>query len=732
VQGFMVRLDGTLRRRRWWVLAAWIAALVVAVPFAAKQSDHLTGGGYGVPGSQSQAVEDAVDEQFPDAGRATLAAVLVPREGANLERDLETVRRAVRAEPRVAIRRATLAEARAAAEARPNRTLIVPLAVASKEQDAIDITGNLRERLGLAGEEGRPGVHLVGQTALWSRMQEVAKEDVEKAERSGFPIVALILLVVFGSFAAASLPLALGFVSVVVTGALIYALSRTMEMSVFVTNMASMIGIGVAVDYSLFVLARYREEIRAGRAPDAARAAALATSGVAVLFSGITVALSLAGLFLIDTTALRSMAIGAILVVGVAMLASATLLPVLISLLGRRAWARGRFFSRFRMREGRGDRFWARWTTRVMKRPVLSIVAASVVLLALAAPALNMTTTNGALRQLDPSDETRRGFEAAEAVQGAGASSPLKVLVDEPGDVDRVRQVLRDDRAVAKVRPTVRAEDGRGALVLAELKTDGESEAAKDAIYRLRDRLPEGTALGGTTAQQEDFRDTVSGSMWKILLFVLGLSYVVLLVLLRSVVLPLKAVLMNLLSVGAAYGVLKLVFGEVDAITPPLVLAVVFGLSMDYEVFLLSRIRERYNATGDTRRAVAEGLSTSARTITSAALIMVGVFMTFVLTGLPSIQQIGLGSAVAIAVDATIVRLVLVPAAMELLGGWNWWLPAPLARVLPEGNLEELRLPEPARFSRSAEDLRQLEQQPEVAAGADPAPEHEPAGVGPS
>ncbi|CAA9512258.1 MAG: Transmembrane heme transport protein MmpL11 [uncultured Solirubrobacteraceae bacterium] len=709
MQGFMVRLDGMLRRRRWWVLGAWVVALAVAVPFAAKQSDHLTGGGYGVPGSQSQTVEEAIDADYEAAGRAPLAAVLVPKEGASLRRDLETVRRAVRAEPRVAIRRDVLRRARAAAEAEPRRTLVVPLAVAEKEQDAIDITGSLRERLGLAEEEGRPGVHLVGQTALWSRMQEVAKEDVEKAERSGFPIVALILLVVFGSLAAASLPLALGFVSVVVTGGLIYALSRTMEMSVFVTNMASMIGIGVAVDYSLFVLARYREEIRAGRGPDQARAAALATSGVAVLFSGVTVALSLAGLFLIDTTALRSMAIGAILVVGVAMLASATLLPVLISLLGKRAWARGRFFSRFRMRQGRGDAFWARWTTRVMKRPVLSIVAASAVLLALAAQALDMQTTNGALRQLDPSDETRKGFEAAADVSGPGASSPVKVLAnfdngsvrsdDNRAVLADIRSALRRDRAVARVTQTTPGDNGRSALVLAELETDGEAEAAKDAVYRLRETLPRAAgesvtvSVGGTTAQQEDFRDTVSGSMWKILLFVLGLSYLVLLVLLRSAVLPLKAVVMNLLSVGAAYGVLKLAFGEVDAITPPLVLAVVFGLSMDYEVFLLSRIRERYNATGDTRRAVAEGLSTSARTITSAALIMVGVFMTFVLTGLPSIQQIGLGSAVAIAVDATIVRLVLVPAAMELLGKWNWWLPAPLARVLPDGNLEELRLP---------------------------------------
>ncbi len=178
--------------------------------------------------------------------------------------------------------------------------------------------------------------------------------------------------------------------------------------------------------------------------------------------------------------------------------------------------------------------------------------------------------------------------------------------------------------------------------------------------------------------------------MWKVLLFVLGLSYLVLLVLLRSVVLPLKAVLMNLLSVGAAYGVLVLVFGEVDTLTPPLILAVVFGLSMDYEVFLLSRIRERYEATGDTQRAVAEGLARSARTITSAALIMVAVFSVFVFTGVPSIKELGVGNAVAIAVDATLVRLVLVPATMELLGKWNWWLPRPLARILPKGSIEEV------------------------------------------
>ena len=237
--------------------------------------------------------------------------------------------------------------------------------------------------------------------------------------------------------------------------------------------------------------------------------------------------------------------------------------------------------------------------------------------------------------------------------------------------------------------PAVPSRDGARVLVSAVPRHDGESAQAKALVTRLRDELPPGAQVGGTSAALVDFKHLVDGSMWKIAVFVLGLSYVVLLLLLRSAVLPLKAVAMNLLSVGAAYGVLALVFGHVETIPPPLVLTVVFGLSMDYEVFLLSNIRERWRRSGDTRRAVGEGLASSARTITSAALIMAAVFAVFTLTGVPSIQQIGLGCAVAIALDATIVRLVLVPAAMELLGRWNWWLPGPLARLLPSRPIEE-------------------------------------------
>jgi uncharacterized membrane protein YdfJ with MMPL/SSD domain len=337
----------------------------------------------------------------------------------------------------------------------------------------------------------------------------------------------------------------------------------------------------------------------------------------------------------------------------------------------------------------------------VMKRPLLSVLLASAVLLALAAPTTALKTGSGALRQFPEGYETRVGIEAASSVSAPGEQAPVRIVTDDP---ERARAVLEDDPEVARVLPPAR--DGERTLLTAIPKHDGESPRTEALVERLRSELPE-AQVGGVTAAQNDIRDLISSSMWKVLLFVLGLSYVVLLVLLRSVVLPLKAVLMNLLSVGAAYGVLVAIFqwgwldgflgfqstGHIDTLTPPLVLAVVFGLSMDYEVFLLSRIRERHEATGDTQRAVAEGLARSARTITSAALIMVAVFAVFVGTGVPSIKELGVGNAVAIAVDATLVRLVLVPAAMMLLGDWNWWLPRPLARVLPKASFEEVAVP---------------------------------------
>jgi len=733
----MDRLGGFLERRRWLVLGAWALVLLAAAPFAAKQTENLTGGGFTVPASGSEKVDRAL-ERFAGAQKDPLAVVLRRQSGASaaaVRAQIDRVDRAAARHSNVELTNA--AEARAKRQAGRARIVVVPLEVSGERNDIADMAVDLRDSVG-AGQPPHDGVqpYLVGQEALWAGMQDLTKEDLATAEGAGFPIVLLILLAVFGSLAAAALPLALGFASVGITGAAVYFLSQATEMSVFVTNIASMIGIGVAVDYSLFVLARYREEIRAGAEPPEARRIALRTSGLAVAFSGITVIISLAGLWLVDSTTIRSMAMGAIIVVAVSILAAVTLLPVLMRVLGRRAYARGRIatvsgllFRRLRSGgrrrgstspERRRAGFWQRWTERVTRRPVVAAALSSSVLLAMAIPALSLDFGNGALRQFPKDNETRVGAELAAKQLGPGSSGPTQVVAgfrsgtaSEPRNrralADYVSR-LRADPEAARVLPARPSRDGRSALIVVQPRHDHESDQATAFVDRLRGQAESGGGLarvarvdvGGATAFNEDFIDLVSGSMWKILAFVLAFSYLVLLVLLRSVFLPLKAVLMNLLSVAAAYGVLVAVFqygwldgflgfqslGFVQAMTPPFLLAIVFGLSMDYEVFLLSRIRERYDATGDTRLAVAQGLQASAKTISSAALIMVAVFAVFAGTGVPSVKEIGLGLSVAIALDATLVRLILVPATMEIMGRWNWWLPRPLQRVLPKAAFE--------------------------------------------
>jgi uncharacterized membrane protein YdfJ with MMPL/SSD domain len=705
MQNLMLKLDRWLRRRRRVVIGVWLVLVLAALPFAAKQSEHLSGGGYTIPGSDSEKVLKQLPAIAPGAQQARLAGVLAPTSNATageMSVALLQLDSATRGNAHVSVSSSVRVQTQRAIEAAGahQRTLVVPLDMTVNEEGATNVATKLRGKLDLNGpDDGPVALHLVGQSALWAGLQDLSKKDLAKAETTGFPIVALILVAVFGSLIAASLPLALGLVSVLITGAIIYFLSLTMEMSVFVTNMASMIGIGVAVDYSLFVLARYRQEIRAGADPIKARATALATSGVAVIFSGLTVVTALFGLYMVHAAAIRSMALGAIVVVTVSVLAASTLLPSSISLLGERTHARGRLFARISARLPSPKGFWERWTARVTRRPALTAASAAIAMLALASPALHLKTTDGALRQFPRGNETLRGFEAAAAVTGSGASNPFEVIAPK-SEAATVRRVLATDREVLNVQPTIASSNtlkgtpsgakasGGEVLIRAIPRHDGESPQGQEAVKRLRSRLPSDALLGGDAAYLADYHAEVIGSMWKVALFVMTVTFFVLMLLLRSIVLPLKAVVMNLLSVSAAYGVLTLVFGSVETLILPLVLAVVFGLSMDYEVFLLSRIRERYAATGNTRRAVVEGLSSSAPTITSAALIMVCVFSVFALTGVPSIKELGLGCALAIAIDATIVRLVLVPTAMELFGKWNWWLPHGVARILPDTSIE--------------------------------------------
>ncbi|HET7418259.1 MAG TPA: MMPL family transporter [Solirubrobacterales bacterium] len=734
----MNRLAQFLGRRRRLVIAAWVLIVLLALPFAAKQTDHLTGGGFDVPGSQSMKVSESLQDEFGSQADG-IAVVLQASPGATVaERDaaVARVRKEVAGLDDVTLPPATVVQARR--QLQESDVVLLPLRSDLSSDQLIDPAATLREDLSPGDASAGVTPYLVGQPTIWAGMQEISKEDLSKAEGTGFPIVAIILLVVFGSLAAAALPLALGFVSVLVTGALIYFLSLQMETSVFVTNMASMIGIGVAVDYSLFILARYREEREAGQEPAEARARSLSTSGLAVTFSGLAVIISLAGLWMVDNQALRSMALGAMTVVAVSILTATTLLPALIAALGDRvlpggvvgrveSFFRRRFYRRRTAEQATAEqnRFWRAWTQRVMARPWTAVIGVSAVLLFLASPLLSLDTGTEALSQFPKDSDVRVGNELASEQLGGG-TDPIQVVASfegRPGAEGRVAvagfaRELQATRGVAAVAPPVYAADG--VLIQATPKAPSESDAATALVDRLRDTVVPGSALakqaevnvGGETARSHDVRDQIGGSMWKIILFVLSLSFVVLMVMLRSLLLPLKAVLMNLLSIGAAFGVLVAIFqwgwldgflgfesqGALDTINIPLIFAVVFGLSMDYEVFLMSRIRERYMLHGDNERAVAEGLSSSARTISSAALIMSAVFAVFVLTGVPSIKELGLGCAVAIALDATLVRLILVPAAMKLMGRWNWWMPSWLDRALPDLSFESgSEEPEPAK-----------------------------------
>src|SRR4051794_33881724 len=523
----MIRLAQFLGRRRRWVVAAWVLIVLLALPFAAKQTDHLTGGGFDVPGSQSMKVSEAVQGDFGSQADG-IAVVLKAAPGASAaERDaaVARVREEVAPLDDVVLPPATAAQARR--QLQGTDVVVVPLRSDLSSDELIDPAKTLRDKLGPGDAADGVTPYLVGQPTIWAGMQEISKEDLAKAESSGFPIVALILLVVFGSLAAAALPLALGFVSVLVTGALIYFISLQTETSVFVTNMASMIGIGVAVDYSLFILARYREEREAGREKGDARARALSTSGLAVTFSGLAVIISLAGLWMVDNQALRSMALGAMTVVAVSILTATTLLPALIAMLGDRVLPGGvvgrveRFFQRrfYRRRTAaehasEKNRFWRAWTERVMSRPWTAIVGVSAVLLFLASPLLSLETGTEALAQFPKDSDVRVGNELASDQLGGGtdpiqivASFDSPVTAEDKAAVAGFTRQLEGTAGVSAVGAPAFA--GNDVLVQATPKAPSESDAATALIDRLRDTVVPGSALaqraevdvGGETAR---------------------------------------------------------------------------------------------------------------------------------------------------------------------------------------------------------------------------------------
>jgi RND superfamily putative drug exporter len=538
-----------------------------------------------------------------------------------------------------------------------------------------------------------------------------------------------VLLAVFGALVASLLPLGLGLVAIAVAMGAVGLLGLAFHLAFTVTNMVSMMGLAVAIDYSLFIVSRYREERRSGAAKHDAIQTTGATASRAVLFSGMTVVLALLGLMIVPNSVFRSLATGAIIVVIVAVAAALTLLPAVLALLGDRI-DRGRVFRRKRARRA-GPTAWSRLAEAVMRRPVASVAAGVTVLVLLGLSMFGMHVGSSGVSSLPAGSESRQAFTMLSSEFVGGLATPVQIVITGPvtapavrADTAHLRAVLARDREFGSPGTVTVNRAGNLALISVPMGADPSSPAAVASIARIRDQLlPRAfgrahvqVLVGGQAALNKDFFDLTAQYRPLVFAFVLGLSFVLLLLVFRSIVIPATAIAMNLLSVGAAYGLLVLVFQAggpsagrwianafgfqqvptIEAWLPLFLFSVLFGLSMDYNVFLLSRIREHYLRTGDNTAAVAFGLSRTGGIITGAALIMVAVFGGVALGNLAMMQQMGFGLAVAVLLDATVVRCLLVPGVMKLLGDANWYLPRWLSWLpdLSAGPHEE-PLPQP-------------------------------------
>lgn len=572
---------------------------------------------------------------------------------------------------------------------------------------------------------------VAGQATAGQDFTEISERDLQTGELFGLPIALVVLLLVFGAVVAAVIPVILAILAIVTSLGVVAIMGYSFDFTFFVVNMITMMGLAVGIDYSLFVVSRFREERAQGKSKLDAIAATGGTASRAVMFSGATVVLALLGMMIIPTTVFRSLATGAILVVGTSVAAALTLLPAVLSLLGDRVNALRVPFVRHSVRdEDRRGGMWDRTSHTVMRHPAVAIALSAGLLLAAASSLFGIRTGFSGVSLLPADVQSKRAFEALAADFLGGLADPAKIVIVGPAaglgpTIERLEVALAKDASFGPTQPAQSSEDGSLTLVSVPLRGDPNSEEASAAIRRLRSNIiPQAFAgsgarvlVGGETAIGVDFFATTRTYTPVVFVFVLALSFVLLTVVFRSLVVAAKAVAMNLLSVGAAYGMVVLVnqkgvgasllgFQRVEVIEawlPLFLFSILFGLSMDYHVFLLSRIRERYLEHGDNTDAVAFGVRSTAGIITGAALIMVAVFAGFAAGDLVMLQQMGFGLAVAVLFDATIVRSVLVPASMRLLGDLNWWLPRWL-NWLPDMRVESAPAVEsrPAAPPRSA------------------------------
>jgi len=597
------------------------------------------------------------------------------------------------------------------------RTVLIPTLLLGSLNDSAPELEVLRGVL--AANDGHDGYTVMsGGTASVNQAFTQAAEHDLATEFKVLPVALIVLVVVFGAIVTALVPLAIAFVAIGVTFGLVTLLSNAWELSVFATNVITGIGLAVGIDYVLFIVARYREQRRLGQSDEDALGHAGDTASRAVLFSGATVVIALLGMLIVPTTIFRSFAIGATSVVIVAVLASLTLLPAALGMLGTHVDALSLPWTRHTVIATGNRGVWAGVARFVMARAPRMAVISSALLLVLAAPFVTTRIGSSGAGAIPERYEARRVFDILNREFSAGLLSPTQLVITAPNvgvpdvaqAIGKLQIALDGDRAIRQIAALEISPRADLAVVTVALPGDGSSDEALKALDRLRTQIVPAAFrgsgaqvyVGGFTAINADFAATVRHYTPIVFTFVLGLSFLLLLLIFRSIVVPLKSIVMNLLSVGAAYGVITAVFQHgwgasalglqhtprIEAWVPLFMFTILFGLSMDYHIFLLTRIRERFDETRNNEESVAFGLRSTANIITGAAVIMVTVFAGFALGDLEMMQQMGVGLGVAVFLDATVVRIILVPATMRLLGDRNWYLPRWL-HWLPDLRVEQ-------------------------------------------
>ncbi len=710
-------------RRPWRTLAVWIVALIAAaVLSSALLGDALTTGDEFLNNPESKQADALVEAHRGSADSATEFIVVTgPTDVSDpaYEAFVAELQRSVGALGRGVVHHVGSYLTGDGAVSASGHATLLPVTMAGEDHTAL--THSAEELVAAVATvtvpEGYEAV-VAGPLSLENDFIRLAEEGLQQGETIGIAVALVVLVLVFGAVVAGLVPIVLAIMAIAISLGGAALIGSGFELSFFIVNLITMIGLAVGIDYSLFIVSRYREERSHGLDKREAIARAGATAGKAVFFSGMTVVLALAGMLLLPNTVGRGIGLGAILVVSVAVAASLTLLPAVLHLLGDRIDAL--HIGRRRSRRSRG-RAWDRVSTTVMRRPAVSVALAGGVLLLAAVPFLGLEQGFSGVSTLPDEVGSKQAFLVLEDEFSGGMGSPVEIVVsgritpEVEASVATLQVSLAGDPAFGPSTVEL-SPDGELAIVSVTLAGDVARTDAMDTVRRLRtDVIPaafEGqrvdVLVGGDTAYNVDYLDQTQRFTPIVLLFVLGSSFLLLTVAFRSLVIPAKAIAMNLLSVAAAYGMLVLFFqqgtgpeifkdiagwlgfGQVEAIEaglPLFLFSILFGLSMDYHVFMLSRIRERFDQTGDNAESVAYGLRTTGKLITGAAAIMVAVFAGFAGGPLVGLQQMGFGLAVAVALDATIVRTALVPATMKLLGARNWYLPRWL-HWLPEIHIE--------------------------------------------